>query len=478
MLYKERLLPIQEFSGVEITNPFEEDLVTRLQEPTHDVAHLYQMVVDPLVWYTGVYSGSFGDPKKLDTFKREYNRRAEEDPILKDPYTYIDSNWTPRSIASLPEVNKRLRKMSKSLVLTAKSIRKGPLVNSYADFADYLEVTAEALPEGHFNESMVKFLRLPTSNRVRWMGLPVEYQDDPLGIKYAPQSFISYTDKEQTIAANLLIARYEKVGREKFGVAPTSANTFVSYMIACSGFLGVGDRRISAFNIPNNSEVSDSAGNVVIDLFPDRIAKKNEKVLSPALERLSGVQSSSEDVEEFALAHEEGHGWRFKGEDQRLGPVRSHIREGLANRRAVLMAATQYFPTEHTRRVVLGHLAYGADDLGEKFRAIIFEPLGRNQPTVEELVMGGSYTPDAYFLWRQAFLRGAVSRATGSINEEGIVRLAEEIEPIYAEIASSGTEESARQRLAELIDTRTVFSVTQALKDVLDKARRASALLS
>lgn len=471
-MHKEDPLPFQEFSGVNFSRQEEAELAERLVSPTRKVGKWYQKVVTPPVWYKGAFKGSLANPQEVATFQKEYNQRSIINPTLKDPYTYIDSMWRARSIAFLPGVVGILNSISRDLRSTAMWVRQSSLNRTYSQFADYLELTAQSLPEGNFDASMKAFVELPSTQRVRWLGLPVEYQDDPLGVKFAPEAFISYTDWEGTIQANKTIDAYEKAGERKFGRPPTPASAFVAYMIACSGFLGVGNRRISAFNIPND----DAAEKVVIYLFPDRIGKKNETSLAPAMKKLTGIESSNEDAEAFVFSHEEGHGWRFNKEAERNGPLKPNIREGLANRRALILAAESNLSPDHIGRVVKGYLAYGADDLigdkqtGEWFRKILSEPYGRNQPTLEQILQGNPYRLDAYFTYRAAYLKGLV-RPDGYIDIDGLIRLAEEYEPIYAELARSGDEQTARETFNDLIDRRRVFSVPDLFRDLADWMR-------
>lgn len=477
-MHAERILPIQEFSGVEITNPFEEELVERLKEPTRRAAKWYQLMVEPPMWYSRIYKGGFDDRVNLEKFKTEFNRRSASDSELKSPYTFIDENWRPRSFASVRAVNRLLKEdICKFLMPIAEWLRESPLQKSYSEFADFIENTAVLLPEGRFDELMVEFLRLPTAQRVNWMINLVEYLDDPLGVKASPEGFLAYTDKKRTFQANTNIALYERAAKEKYGISLIPVKAFVSYMIMCSGLLGVGDRRISAFNIPNDPKVSEKAGNAIIGLFPDRISKKNQSKLAPALEGLCGIKSSDQDAETFALAHEEAHGLRFEGETQRLGPQRSVVREGLANRLGVGLAASGRFTDEHVRQVVYGHLAYASDDIGTKLGRLVTEPLGRNQPTLDEILQeSGPYGVDAYLLARISFLRRFIRHPMRAVNVDGIVRLAEEMVPIYIELAKAGTEEVVRKALGEFIDKRKMFPLPGVLKEILSKIGVASSL--
>lgn len=483
MQHRERILHIQEFSGVEVTNPYEEELIERLKEPTRRVAYLHQLMTDPPLWYKKIFHGDFKDKASLELFKSVYNKNAIANPKLKNPYTFIDTNWHPKSITTLRPIESRLREIGDLLSPIADWIRESPLEKSYADFADYVESSARLLPAGKFDELMIHYLQLPTSQRVRWMINLVEYLDDPLGVHASPEGEVAYNDRKQTQEANKDATLYDTVALEKYNRGLIPVKVFVSYMILSSGFLGVG--RISAFNVPNDPRVSDKAGNAVIELFPDRISKKNQAKLAPALEKLTGVRSSDTDAETFVLAHEKAHGWRFKGETQRLGIQRSVVKEGLANRGGIGLANSKHFSEEHIRHVIYGHLAYAADDLGfaseepdRKLRYLVTEPLGRNQPTYEQILEeSGPYGVDAYLLARLGFVKEYIRHPMGVINEEGILKLAEEMIPVYTELAESGNEELVQKMLEEFIDRRKVFPLPGLLKDILSKLRQAGSVL-
>jgi len=275
----EQRLPIQEYE-VEIRNPLVEEIVERLKEPTRLVGNWYMKVANPNFWYGRAFPGDFQDRQTLENFKEKFNMRSVGKPELKNPYTFIDSRWRPRSINELSGVKELLEMISQRLVPISELIKRTTNSHNYQTFADYLYRTAEALPEGRFDDIMIDFLRLPAQFGIGWMALPVENYDDPLGIKASPQGFLSRTNWRQTRRTNRDIGEYRKVAKDLFGELPVDAKVVVAQSIINSGFLGREDKVFSAFNIPNDPEISKRAGNTVIYIFPNKIAAKNEKKLS------------------------------------------------------------------------------------------------------------------------------------------------------------------------------------------------------
>lgn len=452
-------LPIQDFSGAEPRGVLPKELAMWLREPARSMADVYREISDPPIWYREVYKGSFKDTKSLKIFKAEFNKRAEEDPELKAPDTYIDKNWKPHSVATLSSVHQALGHVSSEILSVAKRLRGKTSGEMGIKFAEYLETTANCLVEGKFDEGQKAFLELPTRIRVSFLASLVEYNDDPLGVKASPEAAVMAIDPELTEQANANVGLYRKAYLDKFGYQPIYSKAFVAQISLFSGWLGVGGRRVSAFNLPNDPKISNEVGNTVIYIFPARIADKNDHVLAPKLNELIGVTSKANEVEAFAFAHEVAHGERPEGEARRLGPLRSTVREGWANRRAILLAAYGPFSDKHREKVIRGHLAYGADDL-KGLADVVFEPLGRNQPSLDKILkIDDPYAFDAYILWRIGFLRGAFNRLNGTIDYDKIVRLAEEVDPIYAELARNGREEDARREFKELIDKKRNFFV-------------------
>lgn len=458
-------LPIQEFSGAEPRGVLTKELAMWLKESARSMADVYREVSDPPVWYREVYKGSFKDAKSLGKFKAEFNKRAEENPALKDPYTYIDKNWESHSVVTLPSVHQTLERVSSEILSVAKWLKGKTSGEMGIKFTEYLETTAKCLVEGKFDEGQKAFLELPTRIRVSFLASLVEYYDDPLGVKASPEAAVMAVDPELTIQANEAVGLYRKVYLDRFGYQPIYSKAFVAQMRLCSGWLGVGDRRVSAFNLPNDPKISNEVGNTVIYIFPARIAEKNDNVLAPKLKELCGVASKANEAEAFAFAHEVAHGERPEGEARRLGPLRSTVREGWANRRAILLSAHGLFTDDHTERVIRGHLAYGADDLGDLSK-VVFDPLGRNQPSLAEILKKDPYTFDSYILWRIGFFRGAFNRSKGTVDYDKIIRLAEEVDPIYAELARYGTEDSARRAFEGMIDKKRNFFVPLVLKEI------------
>lgn len=471
-MFAEHRLAIHEFTGVEVGNAFERQLVEKLKEPTRKVAQVYRLVADPPQWYRGVFSGSFDDSKELEEFKKEFNRRVSDNPLLRDPYAFIDEKWQARSIIYIRGVRFILRSISEQLREIIPWIKSEAMTRVYStDFADYISFVRDALPNGEFDSITVEALKLPTALRVGWLPTPQESYDDPLGIKRSPQAFLTYTDWGATTRVNRDIALYNRASRAKFEYPLIPAKAYVDYMIIASGWLGAGDRNISGFNIPNDPQVSERAGNTMIRVFPQRISAKNSQTLSPASERLYGVGSSNEDVQPFVLAHEVSHGVRPKGEAERLGGMRAPVREGWANRRSLVLASSPFFAEDYCLKVCRGLLAYSASDIGSKIESVIFEPYGRNQPTLDQIIKESPYAVDAYLLIRRAFLERAIRSPIGSIDFNKILRISEEMDSVYENIARNGTEESAQRTLENLIDRRRGILVGDAIKKALSLFR-------
>lgn len=446
--------PIQEFD-VTPRNVTHRKILELLKAPTRLAADLH-IKVGPRLWYGDVFKGDFNSPEDWEKFAREYRDRVSQDPSLRDRYSRITKGWHAAPIASVPQVNTILNDLSIMLFSGAARVESNARNRAYKAFAGYLKESASLLPEGKFDDAMVSFLKLPTNLRVGWMVLPVEYQDDPLGDRASFQGLLAYPDLRQTRIANKTTARYMAAAQDLYGEQPMSARVFVANVVISSGFLGVGERQISGFNVPNDQEVAERAGNTVIYSFPNGMNKKNTERLSPALKKVTGRESSLQDISDYTLAHEIAHGYRPAGEQERLGSMRAAVREAWASARAVHLSSSPRFSESLTERVVVGDLAFASDDIG-RFYGQLFEPYGRNQPTVSELLRESPYAVGAYILLRQAFLEGAIRDPYGHVNVDKLRGLAADRDEIYAEMVKSGTEESAKKDFNRLIDRRTPF---------------------
>ncbi len=459
-MFPEYQLPIQEFTGVEFRKTpegeFEAALIERLRVPTRFVAEWYKEVDPPNGWYKGVLSDTenFNTPEGRALLRARYEQQALNNPHLRDRDSAIVKGWRARPMITLPAVKRVVEELSGLIMPVAEWTAQNTPTPYYQDFAGYLQATAELLPVGEFDEIMARFTRLSTQCRVLFMAVPAEYQDDPLGTRRSPQGLLAYADRKLTEEANLDLDRYGQAALQKYGYLPKKANVFVANFIMATGFLGVEGKKYVGFNLPNNDfDEEDGTDNNVICLFPNRMGQKNKQKLSPKLEGLVGITSSDKDIANLAVAHEYAHGYRPTGEVKRLAGIRSHIKEGWANEMAIVLSTANFFPSGHPESVVRGALGFASDDLGP-LDSIVFEPYGKNQPTLDTILQEGAYTLDAYLLFRQAFLERAVRHPLGVVDYDKIIRQAEERDTLFREIAIGGTEDSARKRLEELIDHR------------------------
>ncbi|MFH0937385.1 MAG: hypothetical protein V1808_03755 [Candidatus Daviesbacteria bacterium] len=482
-MFRENLVPVQEFSGIDFKTPFERELVEQLKKPTRLVGYWYQELV-PMAWYRRVLSSTPSGLPDWNKLRGEFNEHSNIEE-LESPYTVINKKWEAKSMLSIPPIRGIIHEISNNLPSIAEYIRRNCTSESYKEcyleFAKYLDNVAILLKEkkeGKFDDALILFAKLPKELKISWMGLPVEYQDDPLGFKAAPESIIAYMDRIQTIEANDQIEKYKQVAIQKYGEPPYDAKVFVANIVMRSGFLAAHDRQPSAFNIPNDPAVIEKAGNAVTYLFPNGMAEKNVTRLTPALQELWGKSCSDEAIQKFVLAHEFSHGYRPFGAAQRLGSLRSVVREGEANQKGiVLTSAISSNKSKYLMEVIEGALGFAADDLGKELRETIKEPFGRRQPTLEKILEEGPYTFDAYVLIRKSYLSKAIKYGE-KITLKGmdtIVRQAEELDSIYTRMDKEGTEQSVKEELKKLLEdakgrrSNFYLSFPNGVKKVLDK---------
>lgn len=447
---------------VEIKDLLDREIVARLFLPIRTGAFLYRVADVPRESYRRVISGDLNDPNDLEEFKKEYHEQAKKDPYLKDPFTYLSrsgSKWIARSIATLPEVANNLELLCQQLLPVAAYIRER--VQSpfpHLTLANYLEATAQLSLQGKFNEVMIKFLQLPTDERIGFMVAPVEHQDDPLGIKSAFEGFLAYSDLKRTKEANQQVGRYKKAASSIYPNQPLDTKVFVSDIIAASGFWAKGEVPYSAFNIPNDPQVGEKAGNNVIYLFPNRIEENTQNTLAPQAKRLLGLELTSANVYDFILAHELSHGWRYPNEAD-LGSLRATTREACATERAQVITSSPPCSAEHNESVILGALGYAASDV-KPFDSQLFEGYGRHNITLAELTRAGAYKFSGFITIRQAFVRGAIKPRLGFVDLPKILELAKERDQTLDEVDKKGDEEYAKEELTKLLTERKVYGIS------------------
>src|SRR3989344_8265066 len=114
MVQAEVRRPIQEYN-INPKNPFDSDVVDMLKEPTRIAADLH-LAVSPQFWYGKIFNGNFHDPVAWNKFCLLFEEHAADDPLLNNPYTYIDKNWQPVSITADPEVQNLLKRLRRELL--------------------------------------------------------------------------------------------------------------------------------------------------------------------------------------------------------------------------------------------------------------------------------------------------------------------------------------------------------------------------
>lgn len=439
-------------------NFFERELVERLKPPTKLGADLH-LAVGPQLWYGQVFRGSFNNAAAWESFRVEYLRRSLENSAIRDPHTIIDQNWQPISIASLPKVSELLNELGDQVSLVANWLNRNARNESDRIFARYLDIQAELLPEGKFNDAMMSWLKLPPELPIGWVVLPVESHIDPNKEKTSFEGLLTYTDREATRGANDNIAKFKRASIDKYGYAPIDAKVVVAHAAMFSGFLQELDdgKGPSAFNVPNDPEIAEAAGNNLIYLFMGRMLEKNNKEFSPKLNEWFGLQSNVWDIIYYTEGHEYAHGFRYEGEENRWGKWRVIGRELWAADRAVVLASTDHFSGYFLRRVLRGNLAYACVDV-KHFTPRLFDSYGVNQPTIEQLYRETSdYGFGSYIIQRQAVNANFLGRS--HLDIDGLVRLSEERDKQLEKIARSGSEEEAEKYLTSLIDEERIFPV-------------------
>lgn len=457
MVQPEHELAIQNFSGVEFQDDFERQLANKLKGPTELVAEWHRLTSPERMY--GPFAGNWQDPRTLESFKEELDSRAISNPKIKNPHTFIKPDWSCVPMHEADEIRDLLGVLGGGLddvsAWISDWIDKRGDHKLYSQFADYLNIAATRTPLGKYNEVMAEFIQLPLRLRVGWLGLPVEHQDDPFGLKGAPEGLLCYADPQMSSEANIKMGLYRQAGKELFSFAPLGSRAHVASVIRASGFLGVAGRKISGFNIPEDIDVGKKVGSYVVYILPNRIARKNRESLGGALQALCGVESKYEDVLAYTIGHEQNHSYRFKNE-MNLGLFRSAEEEAKPQDFTIVQAATEHFDEEELRRVVIGALAFAADDT-RKFWSSLTEPSGRGQPSVRELLAAGPYVLPEYILLRRAVLDGAIRKPMGEIRVDRIVEAAKPRSFQLMDLAKGGSEGGAENLFGKMLQEKRLF---------------------
>jgi len=462
MVQAEVRRPIQEYN-INPKNPFDSDVVDMLKEPTRIAADLH-LAVSPQFWYGKIFNGNFHDPVAWNKFCLLFEEHAADDPLLNNPYTYIDKNWQPVSITADPEVQNLLKRLRRELLPVGDFIKTHARWENDQLFADYLESLSELLPLGRFDEGMGELLRLPTDLQVNFIELPIEYQNDPLKKRYSFEGMLALPDRDATKRAKSDMDSFNKAAIEKFDSVPlVSAKVIVANVVMLSGWLGEESRRISAFNIPNNQRVAEEAGNNLIYLLYGRMKEKSERILSPKLFRQFGFTCNVLDAIRYTEWHEGVHSWRWN--EEQLGGMRIVLREAMAADRPIVLSSASNVTDGARRRVIRGDLGFACDDVG-KYWENLKAPYGENQPTLEQLKVENDYAPGSYLILREGIRKGAFKKGKPGFSEDILIELSKERDEEYENIAKSGSEEKAERYFKGLLQETKNYPVNIDLNGV------------
>lgn len=465
--------PYRDFN-LKIPDRYSRELAERLKAPTRLGADLHIMV-GPDLWYRQVYSGRFDDREAWERFRVEYERRASENPSLRDRYSIIDSDWQPRPIDTVPEVGELLERLTSELLPVAVWARDNARTDPEYLFAQYLNQTAALLPTGEFDQIFVKWLQISTSGSVDWAVLPVESTDDPLEERASFEGLVTVVDRPSTRTSRKDMDIFKKAAAEEFGSVPLDVKVAVVNAAMLSGWLGVKQREISAFNVPNDPEIAEVAGNYLIYLFYGRMLEKTNrkstewenKGLASKLYETLGVKGTVWDMIKYTEGHEYSHGYREEGEDRHWGALRAVGREAWATYRALVLSSASHVTENFRRRVARGALAYACDDVG-RFISRIKNPLAEDQPTLDDLIGLNKYAFGSYVLLRQGILSGALNISKRGIEVDKLIELAEEWDKKLAELAAEGTEDLARTYMQDLLTEMRVYGGVDIEDDCSD----------
>lgn len=455
-MVRETQIPIQDFE-VPIKSKADQELAARLK-PAAQMAGALHLLVSPEFYYGQVLTGDINDPAVQDRFKKEFDKRAADNPELRKPHTVISSKWEAVNVALVQAVNVRLRRVSNDLYDTAIWLRGRGRSEQDEEFAKYLESLGTLLPEGRFDEATMAWLRLSADLPVGFFIGPVETYKDPFKIKASFQAQLTITDKEVTRKAAEVMRKFREASYLRYGYTPTDSKVVVANVLTLAGLMGEPESVISAFNLPNDPRLAEEAGNYLIYLFMGRMMEKNSRRLRPALQETLDISCAVWDTISYTQMHEGSHAFRYEGEDLRWGKWRSVGRELWAADRGLVVSSSNLFSNHFRGRVVRGLLGYAVDDIG-KFSDRLFEPVGVNQPMLEQLheSSGGDYAPGSYLVLRRAVTEGFLNRASYSI--DGITKLAEERDKILDSIAKSGSESDIEKFFNEQLDSTRSYPV-------------------
>lgn len=428
---------------------FNAEVVERLRQPTIKTGEWHTLITPEFMH--GQVNDEILDGGELEaSYRKTYQDKVQLRPELKAPYTRLvkgDEDWQTQPMVDVPIVKEAIDKVVETLPETIRWIEKHPEGQYHKSLVQYLESNYDLLPKGEFNKLMVKFLEYDPAEDVRVQWLPVESREDPMGDRTVPQGFLAVVDREMTDQANIDQGRYRRSAIHHFGYAPYDAWLFVTNTAATSGALATANSPKSGFNVPNYQPVAEEAGHNVIYEMLNSLGELNRDFLSPAFLAIIGKESSAQDVGEYTLGHEVGHGDGRDGEEGYLGWMKTAAREGWAANWAIVATDYRDFSTEKLHRVVRGKLAFDSDD-SARFRSQLFNNYGINQPTLDELLGSSGYAVEAYISLRMAFLEKAIHHKFGEINYDVIVRQAYEREKFYRQLVKSSNPDIAYHDLA------------------------------
>lgn len=453
--------PNLEYRG--LPKPLNPELRAKLTVPI-DCAADWHLDLGPAQWYGEVFSGDFKDPVQVEHFQKQLTEKTKDNPRLKDPYTYVDSKWKAHSIARLPEVYKDLSKLEISLGLASRWINRNVHDPATRVFGNYLAELEDLTARKAFQGMMEAFLRQPLDTPILFMAMPVEYNEDPFNIRYSPQGLLAVVNREATDAANSEVEQATSAAHTVYRSVPLKAKVFFADADKVTGYLGK-DEKISAQNIPNDYRVGRKIGNNVIYILINRMAKLNQDVLSPELKELCDLTTSSEDVQRGVIMHEISHGYREEQEEN-LGSLRSPVREGWANDRAMMITSAADLPDGYLESVVKMQLAYARYDLGRDLSRVVFNSFGDNQPDLNKLLTQSPYALSGYLVLRKAYLEGGIDQK-GRLELDKFVMLAEQRDQLWEGFARSGNEADTRKVLKELVQERRTFPGISSFRGIV-----------
>lgn len=452
--------PIQEFK-YETRDAYVAGLIERLKDPTALGADL-GLVTRKEFWY-GEVVDDVNDPKQWEAFVAEYEKRVQENPMLAGHYVKIDRNWNAVPIVEDVRVNGLLSYLSEKLHAAGEYAREFARNQDEHEFGNHLIFASKRLPAGEFDLYVQNLLRQSVDLPIGWGGYPAEYLDDPFRRKGTYETWLHLTNKKRTERIKSDLKKFKEAAMRKYGVSPLDAKVVAARVVMLGGWLGEEGRKISGFNIPNDYAVSEEVGNNLVYLFPGRMAKKNEKRLSPALYKMLGIISSPEDIIKNVTGHEYTHGYRYPGEDERWGFLRGVGRELWATDRNIVLASMSEFSSHYFHSSLKGYLAFVADDLNDEMGDLpqrLWEPYGKNQLTLDELLKDREdHITISWIVARRAKTAGALNREGQRYNPRKLVELAEERDKELDKLAKGGNPVEARRYFDDLLEEKKFYLV-------------------